>query len=137
MTLLIIFATISIFFSFLLLNAVIQFVKPIRLRFIKLHRLVGKTYVFLTLAIAAPSGLVMGYYANGGFYSQLSFCLLSILWFYFTLQAILSIKNKKVNFLALSLILSIFEGSLGWRLVGEMGGSFAVKNFSGFLYIGL
>jgi len=68
------------------------------------------------LLIAAPSGLIMGYYANGGFYAQLSFCLLSTLWFYFTLLAFLSILKGKVklhkNYMILSYALTLSVISL-------------------------
>ncbi len=53
----------------------------------------------------------MGYYGNGGFYSQISFCLLAILWFYFTLMAFIKIKQKNFdshkNFMILSYALTL------------------------------
>ena len=48
------------------------------------HRVVGKVYVFLLLLVAAPSGMVMAYYANGGWMAQLSFLILTPLWWWFT-----------------------------------------------------
>ncbi len=64
----------------------------------KLHRLSGWIYVLIVLVLVAPSGFVMGIYANGGFSSQLGFCLLAGLWFYSTFQAVRNAKSK--NFVA-------------------------------------
>jgi uncharacterized membrane protein len=61
-----------------------------------IHKNIGKLYVFIILFFAAPSGFVIGLHANGGFYSQIAFVLLSILWFYFTLKGFLKIKNRDV-----------------------------------------
>lgn len=72
-----------------------QFSKTIRNQFSLIHKLNGITYILLTLLIASPSGLVMAYHANGGLISQISFSILSILWFVFTLKAYQSIKNKE------------------------------------------
>ena len=70
-----------------------QFSKTIRNHFSIIHKLNGKGYILLTLLIASPSGLIMAFHANGGLVSQISFSILSILWFIFTLIAYLSIKK--------------------------------------------
>src|SRR5690606_23443496 len=44
--------------------------------------------------LSAPSGLIMGYYANGGVISQTAFIILSILWIYTTLMAYRAVRNK-------------------------------------------
>jgi uncharacterized membrane protein len=74
-----------------------QFVRFIRRRFLDLHRKLGKIYVTAILLIAAPTGLYMAFYANGGFYSTLGFICMSILWFYTTWKAIVAIKKKLIN----------------------------------------
>ncbi|MEM6965245.1 MAG: DUF2306 domain-containing protein [Bacteroidota bacterium] len=48
------------------------------------HRWAGRIYVSLLLGIAAPSGFVMGFYANGGFLAKFSFMILTPLWWWFT-----------------------------------------------------
>lgn len=48
------------------------------------HRVVGKTYVWVVLFFSGPSGLVMSFYANGGWPARTSFVILSILWLFFT-----------------------------------------------------
>lgn len=63
----------------------------------QLHRIIGSIYIGVVLLLASPSGLFIGYYANGGLYSKIAFILLSLLWFSFTLRAFISIKNKEVD----------------------------------------
>lgn len=60
----------------------------------KIHRIAGYFYVFLVVLCAAPSGLFIGYYANGGFWAQIAFLILGILWIFFTIRSIIRIKNK-------------------------------------------
>jgi len=76
------------FSMFSLLAGFTQFSKVIRTQYRKVHQILGWIYIIAVLVFAAPSGLVIGYYANGGFWSQLAFCLLTVGWFYFTLQAL-------------------------------------------------
>ena len=61
----------------------------------KLHRFSGYQYVFLLLAFAAPSGLYMGWHANGGLPSKMSFIVLSILWWATTFMAMKCIRGRK------------------------------------------
>jgi uncharacterized membrane protein YozB (DUF420 family) len=72
---------------FVLLLGLFQFSASLRKNFPTIHRTIGKSYVILILLLASPSGLVIGYYANGGLISQLGFMTLAILWFVFTLMA--------------------------------------------------
>jgi uncharacterized membrane protein len=71
----------------------IQFSSYVRAHYSQWHRMVGWVYILVVLLFASPSGFWMGLYANGGITSQISFCLLAILWFYFTLKALLKIKQ--------------------------------------------
>ena len=77
----------------IIILGVSQFSKRIRNQFSIIHKLNGKGYILLILLIASPSGLIMAFHANGGLVSQVSFSVLSILWFIFTLKAFLSIKK--------------------------------------------
>lgn len=72
----------------------IQFNAGIQKQHKRLHRYSGWIYVVFVILLVAPSGFIMGLYANGGFFSQLSFCLLSVLWFYSTVQAVFAIRRK-------------------------------------------
>lgn len=69
----------------------------LRVRFPRIHRLSGKVYVGLVLLLGAPSGLVLSFYAFGGWLSTLSFALLSILFAGFTLRAFLRAKRKRFS----------------------------------------
>ncbi|WP_288376987.1 DUF2306 domain-containing protein [Chryseobacterium culicis] len=51
------------------------------------HRTMGKVYIFLILICAAPSGIYMGIFANGGILSKISFVILGFLWWFSTLKA--------------------------------------------------
>lgn len=70
-----------------------QFSAFIRNNYVKYHRLLGKLYVLLVLFCAAPSGLVMAVYANGGFWAKLSFVLISTGWWIFTFMGYTTIKQ--------------------------------------------
>ncbi|UII19889.1 DUF2306 domain-containing protein [Fulvivirga ligni] len=82
---------------FVLICGIFLFSKSIRRTWPMVHKIGGKVYVLLILLIASPSGLIMAFHANGGFYSQLSFTLQAILWFVFTYLAFKYIKNGEIS----------------------------------------
>ncbi|TPN87800.1 DUF2306 domain-containing protein [Aquimarina algicola] len=87
---------IHVFFSiFSLLAGFTQFSTKIRVNYARLHKGIGWLYLVSIIVFAAPSGLIIGYYANGGFWSQLAFCLLALGWFWFSLQSLLALTQKK------------------------------------------
>lgn len=59
------------------------------------HRKLGMVYVLAVLFLSAPTGLVMGFHANGGLGAKASFVLLSSVWFVTTLLALVTAKKKK------------------------------------------
>jgi hypothetical protein len=59
-----------------------------------LHRILGKIYVFGVLIFAAPSGLVLAYFANGGLTSRVGFSLQCFVWFALTAAAFREILRK-------------------------------------------
>ncbi len=77
-----------------LITGPLQFVPRWRKRYPMLHRKLGKAYVFTILFFAAPSGLYMGFYANGGFWAKLGFIILALLWFVTTYLAIKTAIQK-------------------------------------------
>ena len=88
---------IHVYTSLLILPAAFtQFSPWILKHHFRIHKLSGWLYVVVVLLLSAPSGFIIGIYANGGWSSQLAFCLLAILWFYFTLRAIQSIRKKNI-----------------------------------------
>ena len=59
------------------------------------HKNAGKVYIFLILLFAAPSGIYMGFFANGGIYSKISFLILGFLWLFSTFKAYQLARQKK------------------------------------------
>ncbi|MDN4012223.1 DUF2306 domain-containing protein [Chryseobacterium gambrini] len=59
------------------------------------HKNTGKIYIFLILLFAAPSGIYMGVFANGGILSKISFVILGCLWWFFTFKAFQFARQKK------------------------------------------
>lgn len=74
-----------------------QFSKTLLKKYPAVHRLNGKIYVTSILLLAAPSGFYIGLFANGGFSSRISFCLLAILWIVFTWHAYSKAREKKIK----------------------------------------
>ena len=72
------------------------FLAIIRVKFnkIKIHQYAGKAYVFVILFLAAPTGIYMGFFANGGFFSKISFVILGIFWWFSTFKAYQLIRQK-------------------------------------------
>jgi hypothetical protein len=79
--------------TFCLLAGFTQFFKS--LIFTKWHRFFGKFYVIVVLGLAAPSGLIMSFFANGGVTSIVAFVTLSLLWIFSTIMALVTVKQKK------------------------------------------
>lgn len=81
--------------SFVLLTGLLQFSKWLLLHRPRWHRLCGKIYVVIVLFFSGPAGLVMGFYANAGFWARLSFVILAALWLFFTAMAWLKIVKGR------------------------------------------
>jgi hypothetical protein len=79
-----------------LLAGFTQFNSLITRRFPKIHVVLGRIYVYTVLVVAAPSGIYIGWYANGGITSKIAFVGLGILWWLFTLIGVLKIKKKNL-----------------------------------------
>jgi len=107
---------------FTILAGFTQFSTWLRRKYTKLHRTIGKAYVFIILLLAGPSGLVLAYYAKGGFWSQLSFIILSIFWLVFTFLAFRTalkkdfVAHKKFMFYSYALTLSAISLRL-WKWI--------------------
>ena len=54
----------------------------------------GYIYTIDVLFITGPAGLLMGFYANGGISSRISFVSLATLWIFFTAMALYKAKKK-------------------------------------------
>ncbi|MBK9335406.1 MAG: DUF2306 domain-containing protein [Lewinellaceae bacterium] len=62
-----------------------------------LHRWVGRVYVFSILAVCGPAGALMAWYANGGPVAQVSFLVLSGLWWWCTWVAWRAIRAGNIR----------------------------------------
>lgn len=62
-----------------------------------LHRWVGRVYAFSILGVCGPAGLIMTFYANGGWFTKASFVALSLLWWGATWLAYRAIRAGDVR----------------------------------------
>lgn len=74
-----------------------QFSERSRIRKPELHKTLGKLYIISVLFLSAPSGFVLGLFANGHLPSRIGFCLLAVLWFGFTTKAWLEIRKRNIT----------------------------------------
>lgn len=70
----------------LLISTALLFFR-LEVRFPAIHRGLGVLYVLLVLAVSAPSGFILSFYAFGGWTAKGGFILLSLLWWWFTYRA--------------------------------------------------
>ncbi len=73
-----------------------QFSNFFQSNFNRLHRIIGKVYVFNVLFINFPTALVLAITAHGGLVSQIAFVILDVLWAFYTWKAFQSIKQKDI-----------------------------------------
>lgn len=81
---------------FVLLAGFTQFSKNFQRKFPLIHKRMGWIYIATILLFSGPSGLVLGIHANGGWSSQLAFCLLALLWIGFTWLAFQKIRKGDI-----------------------------------------
>jgi len=80
---------------FVLLAAMLQFLPWVRRRFPLVHKWSGRVYAALVICVTGPAGFIMGVYGNGGWTARLAFCILAVLWIFFTFKAtVLAMQHK-------------------------------------------
>ena len=72
-----------------------QFAKALRRRYPRVHRWTGRTYV-LSIAFAAPSGLVMAFYSSAAFVGLFGFGTLSVLWAWTTWRGYRAVRARDI-----------------------------------------
>jgi hypothetical protein len=82
---------------FTLLAGLTQFNRDVLHSYPRLHRWIGKAYVFNVLFINFPSALIMAFCAYGFMPSKIAFVILDLLWFWFTLKAWIDIRKKDME----------------------------------------
>ncbi len=89
-----------------LLVGMTQFSQLFLSKFRRLHRVIGKIYVYNIVVINFPACMVLALFSNGGLLGILGFVLQDFLWIFFTVVAVYHIKkgnvNKHKNFMILS-----------------------------------
>ena len=84
-----------IFGAIALLIGWLQFNLSFRQRNIKRHKQIGILYVVSAL-LSSLSGIYIGYFATGGNLASIAFMSLGVVWFYTTLMAFITVKNKNI-----------------------------------------
>lgn len=80
-----------------LLIGIFQFIPSFIQKYPIVHRNIGIMYIILILFFAAPSGFIIGLFANGGLSCKVGFCLQSIAWFLITFFAYIEIRRKNIE----------------------------------------
>jgi uncharacterized membrane protein len=80
-----------------LLAGITQFSTRFLIENRKLHRWIGKMYVYNILVINVPACFILGLFSNGGMIGITGFLLQDILWAYFTVTAVLLIKKGNIS----------------------------------------
>lgn len=80
---------------FALGSGIFQFSIQFFRNFPRAHQWIGKVYITSILVFAAPSGLVIAVYANGGLGCKVGFVLQSFVWWILTYWAYEAILQKK------------------------------------------
>lgn len=76
---------------------IFQFFPSILHRFPRFHHTIGKIYIGSILLLAAPSGLVLATYANGGLAAKVAFSLQCVVWWFTTYFAWLEIMKGNIS----------------------------------------
>lgn len=82
---------------FVMGGGVFQFFPSLLKNYPRWHRNIGKMYIFFILLLAAPSGLVLAVYANGGLAAKVGFTLQCIVWWTVTYLAWNEIMHKRLE----------------------------------------
>ncbi len=72
-----------------------QFNATFRKKNLLLHKRVGKLYV-ISATLSALAGIYIGYFATAGMLAALGFMSLGVAWFYSTLMAFTTVRNKNI-----------------------------------------
>lgn len=78
-----------------LTTGLFQFIPTLYRRFPAWHRRAGYWYTFVILLLAAPSGLGLSLFANGGLVAKTGFAFLSLVWWLTTFLAFRAIRQHR------------------------------------------
>lgn len=88
----------------------------------KLHKIIGKIYVYNILIINFPACFVLSIFSNGGIIGITGFLLQNFLWAYFTILAVIYIKKGNINKHRIFMILSysITTTAITFRIIKNL-----------------
>ena len=79
-----------------LLAGFTQFFRKVRVRWLGIHKALGKIYV-IAVCLSGFAGLGIAFFASGGIVAAAGFAALAILWLYTTLRAYIAIRDRKIR----------------------------------------
>jgi uncharacterized membrane protein len=79
---------------------------------VKFHRLLGKAYVYTTIAIVCPTGIYLALYAKGGLITQMGFLVQAILLGLFTWLGLKAVINGNIGLHRRMMIRSYATGAV-------------------------
>lgn len=83
--------------TFCLLAGLTQFSSRLLAESRNLHKVIGKIYVYNILIINVPACFVLGLFSNGGLIGITGFLIQDVLWAYFTIAAVISVKKGNIS----------------------------------------
>ncbi|WP_374464114.1 DUF2306 domain-containing protein [Chryseobacterium sp.] len=83
--------------TFCLLAGLTQFSSRLLAESGNLHKVIGKIYVYNILIINVPACFVLGLFSNGGLIGITGFLIQDVLWAYFTIAAVISVKKGNIS----------------------------------------
>ncbi|CAM3093270.1 DUF2306 domain-containing protein [Chryseobacterium flavum] len=88
----------------------------------KLHKIIGKVYVYNILIVNVPACFVLGLFSNGGITGITGFIIQDILWACFTITAVLSIRkgNTVIHKNAMILSYAITTTAITFRIIKNL-----------------
>jgi hypothetical protein len=76
-------------------GGIVQFFPFLLRGYPQVHRFIGKIYIGSILLMAAPSGLILAAFANGGLPSKVGFTLQCLVWWWITFVAWQEVMKKR------------------------------------------
>jgi hypothetical protein len=114
-------------------------------RSIRLHKILGATYVFVILGLSGPGGIYLAFFAKGGFFGVLGFLLLGSFWMGSTLMGYLAIRKheKEIHlkwmcrsfaFAASAVSFRVFQGIIYFAMGVSGDGNYVASIWLSFVF---
>jgi len=81
---------------FCILAALTQFSSHILKKRKAIHTWMGKVYVFVVIALGAPTGLYMSFFAKGSIAERLLFMFMAFYWLFTSIRGLQAVKQKNI-----------------------------------------